>query len=543
LWALDRIFSSPEAPLNPLQTVYRYHDATKHHLHRAARSLGYMDWDTQPDPFRRHEGADLTMLPRTAATGARSTWDGLFGPRLSPAPLDSANLGAFFYLSLALSAWKEVTGPDGQVVSRWPLRVNPSSGNLHPTEGWLATRDGVFHYRPDVHGLEQTADWTDDDWPAGLPEDAVFVGLSSIPWREAWKYGERAFRYCQHDAGHAMAGLSLAAAALGWAVVPIGGAGSGQMAAFLGIEGRDGPEAEHPDTVFAVCPGAVPGGPVPVTLPRARPRDLTVNALSPNHTPWDIIHEVSAAVEIPAGQVLLSPGPPDPETSAEPDRQLNAAGLIRGRRSAVALDGRATLGRAEFLRLLGRLMPGPANPAFALFQGRTAVSLLLMVHQVDDLPAGLYVLARDPAHMTDLKPRTRDDWQWAKPDDCPADLPLYFLGAGDLRTAAKQISCHQDIAGDGVFSLGMLARFDHTLQGAGPSAYPELFRETGAIGQMLYLEAEAAGLSGTGIGCFFDDEVHRVLGIDDHSWQSLYHFTVGRAVTDPRLRTAPPYGP
>jgi hypothetical protein len=71
--------------------------------------------------------------------------------------------------------------------------------------------------------------------------------------------------------------------------------------------------------------------------------------------------------------------------------------------------------------------------------------------------------------------------------------------------------------------------------------YPRLFWETGMIGQMLYLEAEAAGMRGTGIGCFFDDEVHRVLGIEDHSWQSLYHFTIGGAVDDNRLQTAAAY--
>ncbi|MCK7581941.1 MAG: hypothetical protein MZV65_44195 [Chromatiales bacterium] len=61
------------------------------------------------------------------------------------------------------------------------------------------------------------------------------------------------------------------------------------------------------------------------------------------------------------------------------------------------------------------------------------------------------------------------------------------------------------------------------------------------IGQALYLEAEAAGVRGTGIGCFFDDEMHRLLGLRDRTWQSLYHFTVGGAVDDPRLTTLPPY--
>ena len=41
--------------------------------------------------------------------------------------------------------------------------------------------------------------------------DMLLVVLSSIHWREAWKYGERAYRYCQHDAGHAIAATRYAA--------------------------------------------------------------------------------------------------------------------------------------------------------------------------------------------------------------------------------------------------------------------------------------------------------------------------------------------
>jgi hypothetical protein len=59
---------------------------------------------------------------------------------------------------------------------------------------------------------------------------------------------------------------------------------------------------------------------------------------------------------------------------------------------------------------------------------------------------------------------------------------------------------------------------------------------------VLYLEAEAAGVRSTGIGCFFDDPVHQAFGIEDLAFQSLYHFTVGGYVDDPRLTTLPPYG-
>jgi len=61
------------------------------------------------------------------------------------------------------------------------------------------------------------------------------------------------------------------------------------------------------------------------------------------------------------------------------------------------------------------------------------------------------------------------------------------------------------------------------------------------IGQVLYLEAEAAGLRGTGIGCFFDDGMHNLLGLKDRRYQSLYHFTVGGPLEDERLTTLPAY--
>ncbi len=46
--------------------VFAYHERTKHHLNRYARALGYMDWATQPDPFRTYDGAPRFELSLTA---------------------------------------------------------------------------------------------------------------------------------------------------------------------------------------------------------------------------------------------------------------------------------------------------------------------------------------------------------------------------------------------------------------------------------------------------------------------------------------------
>jgi hypothetical protein len=61
------------------------------------------------------------------------------------------------------------------------------------------------------------------------------------------------------------------------------------------------------------------------------------------------------------------------------------------------------------------------------------------------------------------------------------------------------------------------------------------------MSRSAWLEAEAAGRRSTGIGCFLDGALHKVVGLVGRRYQDLYRFTVGGAVNDPRLRTAPAY--
>ena len=123
---------------------------------------------------------------------------------------------------------------------------------------------------------------------------------------------------------------------------------------------------------------------------------------------------------------------------------------------------------------------------------------------------------------------------------CPAHLPLFRLQAGKWQKLARVVSCQQAIAADSCFSLGMLAEFEHTIQ-QDAWRYRQLHWEAGLLGHVLYLEAEMLELRGTGIGCFLDDAFHELLGLRSRHFQSLYHFTVGRALTDTRISTLPPY--
>ena len=243
-------------------TVRRYHALSKHNPRQYAPGPGGLDWANQPNPFRRFKGSAVVPLPLVSGEGILA-YDRLFRPAEgSGSPLDGPYLGLFFELGLGLSAWKEYGS------SRWALRNNPSSGNLHPTEGYLVLSTdinaelfaGVYHYLPHEHALERRCRFAGEVLATvvtAVAPGGTLVGLSSVHWREAWKYGERAFRYCQHDAGHAIASLRLAARVLGWRLRVLPSPSDALAAALLGLDRRDdfvGAEPEHPDALMLLDP-------------------------------------------------------------------------------------------------------------------------------------------------------------------------------------------------------------------------------------------------------------------------------------------------
>jgi SagB-type dehydrogenase family enzyme len=568
-------------PTDPIDQVIRYHIQTKHHFNRYARSLGYLDWANQPDPFRRFEGAQLIPLPllKTDDEPVSPPYNAIYQHGAVPCqPVSFGPLSRFFEFALALSAWKRA----GE--SEWALRSNPSSGNLHPTEGYvvlphitgLDLKPGLYHYAPKEHGLELRAEFAVEHVArllAPFPQGAFLFGLASVHWREAWKYGERAFRYCNHDVGHAIGTARVAAATLGWNMLLLDGLEQNTIAMLLGTNRFDDfrdAEPEHPDCVAVIWPFeqvrskelGVRGvkNEIPLLLDPAMVKELVqapwhgkANQLSQDHgVHWDVIDEVAEAswkVQGDKSTVRLPLSRPSPwreEGTGEGDA-APAGQIIRQRRSAVAFDGKTSITSATFFRMMQLVMPGVERPQLErpmpwdLWPYDPAIHLLLFVHRVDGLTPGLYFLVRDPKKLTFIQEAMNPELSWALAPGAPHELPLYWLLEGDARRLAAQVSCHQDIAGDSSFSFGMLAEFEGVLRERGAWWYPRLFWESGLLGQVLYLEAEAAGVRATGIGCFFDDPVHEIVAVKGLSLQSLYHFTIGGPVEDRRLMTLPPY--
>ena len=519
-----------------LQMVYTYHNETKHSHNKYAKSLGYMDWTTQPDPYRSYENTHQIKLPLSFKNKTLKYNDIFDKATMQTAPLCIESISQFFQFSLGLSAIKSY---DGQ---SWALRCNASSGNLQPSESYIIAQDieniedGLYHYAVKNHNLELLAQKIQT---FDIPKDSFIVGLTSIVWREAWKYGERSWRYTQLDCGHAYKALEISAKILGWDIKIIK-TNDTNISNLLGLNDDTRyvqQESEHSDMLLLIRKNINTNEDKSITdidvlaLRKNLQKDYfgTANTLSSSRHSWDILEQIEEAVSTTHSKQDLIKSYSNTIRKCE----YESKEIVLKRRSAQMMNkDDSKISKNQFETLLASTLTKEDNP----------VNLVLFVHNVENLDEGLYVLlgnSNDENDKNDLKSCLKDTFVWEKVQSKVDNL--YFLQAGDFKYTAKTISCNQDIASNSAFSLGMLVQFDKQIQKYGAHRYKELYWNCGAIGQQLYLEATSLDLSATGIGCFLDDIFHEVLGIKNTSYQSLYHFTIGRGLFDTRLTNEEPY--
>ena len=150
------------------------------------------------------------------------------------------------------------------------------------------------------------------------------------------------------------------------------------------------------------------------------------NVLSSDHHDWPVIDEVAVACEKTKARVRDRPQSSEVETLSPKSATISAAALIRGRRSAVAMDGKTTIDRAAFYRILDACLPGAGRIPHDALPWRPRIHFAVFVHRVEGVPPGLYVLQRSPTSI--LREVIGDEAAWKKPVECPDHLPLFLLG-------------------------------------------------------------------------------------------------------------------
>jgi SagB-type dehydrogenase family enzyme len=341
---------------------------------------------------------------------------------------------------------------------------------------------------------------------AGSSAPIVFV-LTRIVWREAWKYRDRAYRYCLHDMGHAWQALALAAQAIGCESFAVGHFPDDEVAQLCRL-----PEDEWPMLIVELR-----GGSIPVREPDACETVWYgghANQLSKERTAYTRIDGIHGATKLSKSACRgISPAEPAPTGSGEITLPPAASStrafgeVARMRRSALDFVGGT---QSISFTQLSAVLAAAIQPQLADFAATRFIQLYLYVHRVYGLEPGLYRLWPAPAELERIK-------------------------SGDQRVAAAGLSLGQDLAGNACVAFSIIGDLDRAARAHGDRGYRYVHFEAGAIGHRLYLAAEAFGLGATGIGAFYDEEVNRYLSLTPGQGRVVYHFAIGYPVHDFRL--------
>jgi SagB-type dehydrogenase family enzyme len=370
-------------------TWREYHEATKHTVESLRRAPHALDWANMPNPFRHYEGTPVVDLPADPPAPEMPALEVLRGGSgFSPAAEGTTFLSQLLFYSAAISASKRVSSTG----YRYALRVNPSSGNLHPTEFHFRARglkewpDGLYHYIPSTHMAEQRALGDVEVKLGGSSAPLMFV-LTTITWREAWKYGDRAYRYCLHDIGHAWQALVLAARAVGCDSFAVGDFPDDEVAQACHLA-----DDEAPMLLIELR-----GAPIPARESNA---GETVwygghaNQLSAEEVSSEWINRIHDATKLSSvtqrGTVISEPLPtgcgeiklPHPATS-----RGTFGETARRRRSALDFVGGS---QSISLTQLSAILAAACQRSIADFARTSFVKLYLYVHRVEGLEPGVY---------------------------------------------------------------------------------------------------------------------------------------------------------
>jgi len=122
------------------------------------------------------------------------------------------------------------------------FRSTPSAGALYPLEIYLVKDEGIYHYIPDGHKLELVSDKNVKEALVKAAHNQAFISEADIDIivcgvyeRAAVRYGDRAVRYTDMEAGHLAQNVFLQAIALGLDSVAIGAFSDSAVSEIVGL--------------------------------------------------------------------------------------------------------------------------------------------------------------------------------------------------------------------------------------------------------------------------------------------------------------------
>ena len=434
-----------------------------------------LDPSNRPAPFKRYVEFETTPLPVELGESNVRAAEALSG-RTRPAAagtLDAATLARLLFFTAGVTRMSSSAAFE----ERTYFRTAMSAGNLHPVEvyavcaGVEGVPDGVHHFAPLELGL------TTLRTGAVVPARGCTIVLTGIPWRTAWKYGERGFRHLYWDAGTMLANLLAMADSSALDARVWTGFVDDDVARLVGVDGS----TEFPLALVSI--GSQDAIDVPADLP---PLDIDIEPISPHPIVFPLITQaqqagvLAGATEVREWRAHAVDGSPsrahvDPPSDAT-DESIEEVILRRGSTRIM----RPETAPASLLHW-GMAVAARPSSADVAAPGTTLLEHNLSVHGIEGVDPGAY--------------RFRS-----------GDLEL--VRPGQLREITQQLCLNQPLGGDSAYTAFHSADLDVVFAALGARGYRVAQLEAGIASGRLSLAAFTLGCGATGL-TFFDEPVRR----------------------------------
>ncbi|MGF1674716.1 MAG: SagB/ThcOx family dehydrogenase [Rivularia sp. (in: cyanobacteria)] len=497
-----------------------YHERTKYDPETISAKNKGLDWAKQPVPFKEYKiGSTFDLKPyikekpESFAHNSQAQW--------------WQRLSRLLFCSYGLTARMPSMG------NTVYLRAAPSAGGLYPAEMYLISKGtpflppGLYNYQCRTHSLMHY--WESDVWQklqsaclknSSLENTQIAIVITSVFYRSAWRYEDRAYRRIFLDTGHLLGNIELAGALTGYRPHLIGGFVDQDVnellyidsqlegaIAVVGLADLQAPEQHSPSTRTA--------------LPSATETDYPQ---VPDGQLLDYFHLATQIQPGTTGKLNLPEIKQDKSiedkynfsfcdkvsTATKPiywgKKLEDLEETILKRRSTRAFNGE-TLQFHELKALLDFTYQ-PQNYINQNLDNSpdyfdlNLIETFIAVSGVEGLERGCYYYAPKAQELRQIRFKNfrRELHYLCLGQDLGRDAAAVVFHTADLKTAVAQY---------------------------GDRVYRYLHMDAGKLGQRLNLSAVHLGLGVSGIGGFFDDKVNEVLGIPA-SEAVLYITTLGR---------------
>jgi SagB-type dehydrogenase family enzyme len=414
--------------------MFWYHATTKHSYNSVRTNPNRIEWEDQPNTYKNYPNEYKKIK------------------------LDVKNAeDSFLYHIAGLTAKKSY--PSGE----YYLRINPSAGALYPNELYFQVRgvagkeDGIYHYEVNTSSLTflqkiNAEEGLEPYFGMSTAMQGYLFLVSAIYYRSAWKYKNRAFRYCLLDAGHLLGSIEASALLKPCVVEMIYTLDKTKLNRMFGFEEREW-----------FLAGATMASPMEETQVKAIEFELP-------YVDGSRSFEKNQMIEQAYNETVKS-------NTCHIQKQIpkfnyNIARLqdtLFKRRSQRGFnEGAITKGQFNYI-LDAIYAPIPSDCD-------EKVNIFIVVNRVLDMPLGLY-----------------KDGQ--------------YIAYGDFSKKAGYLSLEQ-------YSLSQQGAVAFFLTSEGEN-YQALYQKAGIIGQRLYVAAQYMDIGCSGIGAYYDDEVNTYVGNDE----------------------------